>query len=288
MNKIKKITIFGATGMLGLPVTKKLLKDGFQITAFVRDINKAQKVLPLEINLVNGDLQNIHAIKNSLKEADGVYISLSNPKMEKDFNPEKDGIENILRAAKEVNVKHIIFLSSFIARNYQGNWWMFLDKKKGIELVKESKIPYTIFYASSFMENFDRGMIMGSKVRMFSYPIENQSYWLSVSDYAKFVSNAFKKKISLNKEYAVQGPQGLTTRQAAEVFAENYTKKQLGVSTIPLKLMKFIGVILPPIANISRTAEADILTEEKWEAQKTIYDLGYEPKITLADFAKAK
>ena len=39
-----RITVFGATGMIGQPVTKALIKAGFQVTALVRNVEKAKAV----------------------------------------------------------------------------------------------------------------------------------------------------------------------------------------------------------------------------------------------------
>jgi len=45
----------------------------------------------------------------------------------------------------------VAYLSSFLARNYKGNWWVMSAKKKGIAKVKNSGVPYTIFYPSNFI-----------------------------------------------------------------------------------------------------------------------------------------
>jgi uncharacterized protein YbjT (DUF2867 family) len=42
----KKITVIGATDLIGVPVTKALLKAGFEVTAMVRNPDKAQRILP--------------------------------------------------------------------------------------------------------------------------------------------------------------------------------------------------------------------------------------------------
>jgi len=38
---VNKIAFIGATGMLGQPVAKMLLEEGFQVRALVRDLDKA-------------------------------------------------------------------------------------------------------------------------------------------------------------------------------------------------------------------------------------------------------
>ena len=57
-NKIKKIGVIGATGMLGSPVVNALLVAGFEVYAMVRDIIQAKIVLPIGVHLVVGDIGN--------------------------------------------------------------------------------------------------------------------------------------------------------------------------------------------------------------------------------------
>ncbi|MDR1503874.1 MAG: SDR family oxidoreductase [Prevotella sp.] len=282
---MKKITVFGATGMLGEPVTEQLIKDGYDVTVLVRNIEKAQKRFPKGVRFFEGDLQDIKAVSNAVKDADGIYISLSNKNNSKKFNAEKHGLANILQAAKEAQVKQAVFLSSFLARNYQGDWWYYLDKQGGIEQVKKSGIPYTIFYASNFMENFYHGMIMNHKVLIMKHPVQNKSYWIAVADYAVLVSRAFSKDIALDKEYAAQGPEALTMQEVAEEFARNYTKGKLSVSAAPFKVIKLLSYLIPPMRVMIKMAEVNIHNNETFESMKTWTELG-KPEITIAQFAK--
>ena len=95
----KKITVIGATGMIGIPVTYELIKAGFEVTALVRNIEKAKQIFPIGVIFVKGDIQNINDISNALKNADAVYINISTTASDKEneFNPE---IGNILSALK--------------------------------------------------------------------------------------------------------------------------------------------------------------------------------------------
>ena len=100
---MKKITVIGATGTIGIPVIKELVKAGFEVTALVRDINKAKQILPNEIKFVKGDLKDKISIEEALKNADGLYINISTGPTDKEngFSPETTGIDNILEVAKK-------------------------------------------------------------------------------------------------------------------------------------------------------------------------------------------
>lgn len=283
---MKKITVFGATGMLGKPVTEELVKSGFVVKALVRDIAKAKKAFPLGVTLVKGDLEDKTAIREAMQQSDGIYISIANTYKDKEaeFNAEQHGLDNILQIAREMNIKQVIFLSSFLARNYQGHWWLYLGKKSGIRRVKESGIPYTIFYPSTFMENFHNGMIRGSKVSAMKQPVNNKAWWIAGSDYGKMVGRAFTLDSALNREYAVQGPQAYTMKEAVEVFAANYSKAKLSVSLVPYQLIRFLGNFAPPIKYLVKMSEVSMNNQEVFESQNTYDELGG-AETTIAEFA---
>jgi uncharacterized protein YbjT (DUF2867 family) len=222
-----------------------------------------------------------------LKDADGVFISIANTYRDKEneFNAETQGLDNILAVAKELKTKQVVFLSSFLARNYVGDWWVYNSKKSGITRVKNSGVPYTILYASNFMENFTNSMIRGNSVSAVKSELKNKSFWIYGRDFGRQVAGAFKTDIALNKEYAAQGLQDFTMEQAAAEFAKNYTKRNLKVSLTPPGLVKFLGIFSPMIKFMSKLSAVNIHNNETFEAQQTWDELG-KPVTTVAMFAK--
>lgn len=116
------------------------------VTALVRNVEKARRIFPSGVRFVKGDLQNLDSIKESIKQADGIYISIANTHRDKEdkFNAEMHGLDNILSVAKDLKIKQVVFLSSFIARNYKGDGGYSRQKRSGIDRVKTSAIPYNI------------------------------------------------------------------------------------------------------------------------------------------------
>ncbi len=286
MSMLKKITVIGATGMIGIPVTKELVKAGFEVTALVRNIEKAKQIFPNGVNFLKGDVEDKNSITDSLKNAEGIYINISTRPSDKEnkFNPETQGLDNILWAIKQSQVKQVAYLSSFLARNYKGDWWVMKAKRESIAKVKNCGIAYTIFYPSNFMENFANGMKRGNKISTIGKSA-NKAWWISGEDFGRQVANAFKTEKSLNKEFPVQGQEAFTMNQAAQKFAENYTKEKLSVSSMPLGMFKFIGIFVPQVKSISNLMDVMLSNVETFEAQQTWSELG-KPTITLKEFAK--
>lgn len=283
---IKKITVIGATGMIGTPVTKELVKAGFEVTAFVRSIEKEKHIFPSGVNFVQGDLKNRADISNAIKDADAVYISISSGPndTENGFNPEVGGVDNIIAALKTSTVKRVGFLSSFLARNYKGDWWAMNAKKQAAQKIKNSGIPYTIFHPANFMQNFNGGMRDGKKVNIIGTSNE-KSWWIDAEDFGKQVANAFKTEKSLNREYSIQGLEPLTTTEATKIFVENHTKEKLTIAKLPIGMAKFLSLFIKPLRYVVPLIDIMNKNKETFEAQRTWDELG-KPTITVAKFAR--
>lgn len=285
----KKIAIIGATGMLGKPVAKAFCNSGYDVTVLVRNVVKAKNLLPENIRIVEGDIRNTSDLQKLLSDNDYLYLSLNIKQDEKpsDFHAEEQGLANILQVAKACGTKRIGFISSLVM-NYQGtngfNWWVFVLKHKAVAMIKESGIPYTIFYPSAFMDNFHSTYRQGKRLLLAGESRERM-YFIAGADFARQVVRSFDQLTTENREYAIQGPEAFTSDEATLVFQKFYTKEKLSISRAPLGLLKFLSVFSQKIDYGVHIIEALNNYPEKFEAQKTWEDLG-KPTTTLKDFAQ--
>lgn len=284
----KKTLIFGATGMLGQPVTKALLSSGFSVRIASREVSKASKLFPGE-EVVGVDLKDKESLSKALDGIDRIYLNLSVSPEEKktDFHSETDGLSNLLSIAEAKSISRIVMISSLV-KNYQGkngfNWWAFDLKEKAVEILKSSGIPHTIFYPSSFMENFIYGYKQGKKL-ILAGTSKHLQYWIAGSDYGKTVAAAFQNESSNNFEYAVQGEQGLNTDEAAEIFVDNYSKEKLTISKAPMFALKILGLFNVKYNYTYHILEALNQYPEKFESENTWREL-HKPEVTLERYAK--
>jgi len=246
---MKKIAILGSTGMLGQPVTQALLNKGYYIKALTSNIARAKKLgFVGDVNFYQGDVRNFSDIEKVIDGVDIVYISLSvsMDSKESDFQPERDGISNILEVAKKKNVKLISYLSGGLISNYfksdKANWWVFNNIRiAALNKIEKSGLPNIIFKPSFFMENFTGGLKQGSNITLAGkslYPM----YLIAGVDYAKMVVKAFDLFDGKSQTYNIQGPEAYTTREAADLFVQNYKSEQLKVIQAPLVSLKFLGL----------------------------------------------
>lgn len=283
-----KIAVIGATGLLGQPVTKELIKAGFEVTIVARTPAKAQALFP-QTPVVQGDAKDIESLKKAFSGQDTVYLNLSVEQTEKpsDFHTETDGLQNIITAAQQTGIKRIAYLSSIVMR-YQGmngfRWWVFDVKHLAVNLLKESGIPFTIFYPSTFMESFYLQK-QGNKIGTVGKSTQKM-WFIAAEDYGKQVAKSFEVvKDGESKQYVIQGTDGLTANEAAQQFVDNYSKEKLATMNLPLFVLKIMGVFNQRMNYLAHICEALNKYPEKLVAEKTWDELG-KPTINIAEFAQ--
>lgn len=172
MEEKKLITVFGATGAQGGGLVRAILNDpqtAFRVRAVTRDRNSERaRVLEslgaeiFELDLVNG----YEAVRRSLEGAFGAFFVTF---YWHHTSPERELLEAemMAKAAKEANVRHVIWSSledtrEFISPNDErfptigGKYKVphFDGKGEADHYFKEYGVPTTFLYASFYWENF--------------------------------------------------------------------------------------------------------------------------------------
>ncbi|HEX8530848.1 MAG TPA: NAD(P)H-binding protein [Cytophagales bacterium] len=286
MSNIRKIAVIGATGMLGKPVTLQLAAAGFEVTALVRDPEKAGTLLPPSVKRVRADVKDANSLKQALAGQDALYLNLSVAQTEKQsaFHAEGEGLRNALAAARENRLRRVSYLSSIVMR-YPTDWWVFALKRRAVEDIKALGLPYTLFYPTQFMETLDGRTMAGNRllvVGQAQYP----NCWIAAEDYGRQVANDFKNNASTNREYVVQGPEPILTGDAAERFVKAYRKKPVAVTKLSLAPFKLLRTLSPRFRYGYEIINALNCYPETFQAQNTWDDLG-KPVIKLEDYARS-
>jgi uncharacterized protein YbjT (DUF2867 family) len=171
MERKKIITVFGATGAQGGGLARAILTDKnseFKVRAVTRDANsdKAKALAQLGAEIVVADIDDADSIKKTLEGAYGAYFVTF---FWEHFSAEKEyqEVTNFTRAAKETNLKHIIWSTLEDTRNWvalddnrmptlQGKYKVphFDGKGAADKLFVEAGLPVTFLRTSFFWENF--------------------------------------------------------------------------------------------------------------------------------------
>lgn len=285
---LQKVAIIGATGMLGRPVTRQLIKAGFSVTILSRNKSNAQSLFP-EAEVAEADARDQQGLQHALQGQQALYLNLN---VDQSVGPggwqtEREGLASILEAAKAAGIQRVCFISS-VVMNYQGmngfNWWIFDMKKQAVKMVKESGIPYLIFYPSTFMESFPYIYRQGKQI-LLAGKSKCPMWYIAGDDYGRQVAKALRiTPEGESREYTVQGREPFTADEAARIFIETYGKEKLRISQAPLGLLKFLSRFSHKINYGAHIVEALNNYPEKFESEKTWNELG-KPEIRLRDFA---
>lgn len=289
LNKIQSIAFIGGTGKLGVPVVKMLAENGFTVRAIVRDLEKARRLLPKNVELVLGNLNDEKSIEDGLKNMDAVYINLSTEttRLDLPFYEEREGVETIVKAAKKNNLIHIFKIGALGAYPKATHITVEMPvpnkiRIEGQKFIEQSGVNYTIFDPTMFMDNIPN-QIKGKTIEWVGNA-PTIFYWIAADDYAKQVLNAINNPKAINKHYAIQGQTGMTPQEVFRLFIENYDTR-LKVKSFPLWMVKVIGLFSPKMKFLGHMFSYFDQTPDPFYAAETWQELG-KPTTTVQEFAR--
>ena len=103
-----KVVVFGASGKVGRLLVSELLKNDYQVTAFVHSHNPFQKHPNLVIK--RGDIYSASQVDEAIKDQDLVMSSLGSWGTKKQ-DVVSAGMNNIINAMKKQRVKRVVGLT---------------------------------------------------------------------------------------------------------------------------------------------------------------------------------
>ncbi|WP_147802801.1 NAD-dependent epimerase/dehydratase family protein [Alkalicoccus halolimnae] len=226
------ILLTGSTGFLGEFVLDELLKQGHEVTCFVRKTSNLEHIKKRNVKYVYGELEDYQSICEALKGKEAL-INIASLGF--------GHAPNIVGACEEMGVKRAIFVST------TGIFTKLNPDSKGIRLeaeriIKESKLDYTIIrptmiYGTPNDRNMWRLVKYLKKVRVI--PVLGDGTYLQqpvhVRDLAYAIVKAYKRPLSVGKAYNVSGAEALTFNEVIDRTAEALGKRVIKIH-IPMKV----------------------------------------------------
>ena len=285
---IQHVAVIGGTGQLGKPVVRELVQAGFTVTVLVRKAELARQLFGDTVRIVTADLADAASLRAGLQGQDALYLNLSVDPGSKitDWQPEREGLKSALQIARELNLQRVVYLSSLIMHYEKSQWWVFKVKHQADELVKTSGIPYTILKPSMFFDIFDGNQRRGNAL-MATGPAANPMYPIAGEDYGKQVAAALRLPTAANRVYPVQGPEQLSSGQAAERYVRAYPHGKLQIKRLPFGLERFLSLFIPMMDYLKHIVTAIENHPEPFQSQQTWDELG-KPIMTVEDFARCR
>jgi uncharacterized protein YbjT (DUF2867 family) len=146
-----KAFVAGATGETGRRIVQQLVDRQIPVRALVRDSQKARELLPSEVEIVVGDVQQADRLGELIGDC---TVLLCATGARPSFNPTEPllvdywGTKNLIDAAKAKGIEHFVLVTSLCVSNFfhpLNLFWLILFWKKQAEAyLMASGLTYTI------------------------------------------------------------------------------------------------------------------------------------------------
>jgi len=258
----KVIAVLGATGAQGGGLVRAILanKSGeFTARALTRNVNsdKAKALADMGAEVVAVDIDNYESLKNAFTGAYGVYAVTF---FWEHFSPEKETAQagSIAKAAKETNVKHVIWSTLEDTRK-----WVPIDDNSMPTLGGKYKVPHfdskgeadkhftdlnlpvTLLLTSFYWENyiyFGMGPKKGEDGKLaLSMPMGDKKLpGIAVEDIGKSAYEIFKRGNEfIEKTVGISGAH-LTGQEMADSFAKALGQEVV-YNAVPFDVYRGLG-----------------------------------------------
>ncbi|KAA3618316.1 MAG: SDR family oxidoreductase [Calditrichaeota bacterium] len=166
-----KLIVFGASGGTGQFLVTQALKQGHEVTAFVRNPQKL-KQKGSKLKVIQGDVLDTQTLEKAISGHDAVLCSIGLSKIFDKSNLRANGTKNIIEAMRKTKVKRLICQSTFGAGDsynmlpFSYKYLVFplllrrvlADHEVQEKYVRESKLDWTIVRPGSLTDDVETGI----------------------------------------------------------------------------------------------------------------------------------
>jgi uncharacterized protein YbjT (DUF2867 family) len=210
-----QIFVLGATGTVGREVVELLVGRGISFRAGVH-----QKPLHLsESEFTEASIETLPIDQSSVEslaqafEGTDVLFFVSPP--DEDFVAMA---ENVVKAAKQVGVRHIVRLS--IAGADHEKFLLAKEHHKVDQMISRSEIPFTLLQPVPFMQNYLGHTRSLKQENQFYEPLgAAHCSFIDARDIAALAVTAMTQNGHAGKTYVMTGPESLSGNDVADVFS---------------------------------------------------------------------
>lgn len=242
------MAITGASGHLGKATIQFLLKKvaPANIIAIVRKPEKIDDFKEKGLIIRQADYNDYGTLIQAFK---GVEKVLQISTIGVDVETAKKQEQNVVNAVAENNIKHIVYTSMVQARPktiFQGTETQYHTE----ELIKKTKIPYTFFRNSMYMEAIPELIGNALQTNEIRYPSGNGKVsFVSRTDIAEAIANVLTEHRHQSQTYEITGNGAYTFDELAKLInpklkhidiADSDYKEELISYQIPLAIVELL------------------------------------------------
>jgi uncharacterized protein YbjT (DUF2867 family) len=266
------ILVVGATGALGGMITGRLLGQGEQVRALVRQPSNAQSLEARGVETVTGDLKDAGSLERACEGVEIVITTANSATRGGDDNPrtvEDQGNRNLIDAARAAGVRHFVFTSALSA-DVNSPVPFVRGKAVAEQHLKESGLTYTILEPNLFIEiscpNIVGGpLLAGHPVTLVGEGKRKHSM-ISMEDVASFAVAAARNRRARNRALVLGGPEPVSWHDVIAVY-ERLLGRQIEVRFVPMGeslpgLPDFVSGLMNALETYDSVIEMEALSHE--------------------------
>jgi uncharacterized protein YbjT (DUF2867 family) len=208
------VLVTGGTGNVGSAVVGELRRRDVPLRAFVRDADKAKRLLGRDIELCVGDFGDRESIDVALRGAEILFLASANDPRQVEFET------NAIDAAMDAGIEHVVKLSALGAAI--GSRLDFWDWHGRIEQhLQGSGLPTTILRPSNYMSGlFAAAGSIQTAGKIFGSTADAKVPMIDPRDVAAVAAIALTGEGHRGKTYTLTGPEAVTFDQVAQQLSE--------------------------------------------------------------------
>ena len=238
------ILVTGGTGFIGSNLVRRLRNNDIAVRVLVRNPVKGQALKDIAVDVVEGDVSNKASLERAASGCERVVhlVGIIQETQKSTFRTiHVDGTRNVLEAAKNAGVRHILYQSALGTRPgaksiYHKTKW------EAEELVRASAVPYTILRPSLIYGPGDKftmrlsEVIKRTPVMPVIGPGRARIQPLYIDDAVSCIVKAITSDAFLNEMFEIGGPDQLTYEEVAGAVAD-----ALGVYRLTFHMPLFLA-----------------------------------------------
>ena len=224
------ILVTGATGFIGRSLIRHLFETQRQVRVLIRPSHRSPRLpISVPVEAAVASLSDERALRAALKDVDTVFHLASAESQGRNANllaVDTRGTANLVRAAVDANVRHMVFLSH-IGASRSSAYPVFKAKGIAEEHIRRSGVPHTIFRSSIVFgpeDHFTTSLayILRASPGIFPMPGGGHSMLqpLWVEDLVSVMLWSLDNAETIDHTYEIGGSEYFSLRQIIEIIMD--------------------------------------------------------------------
>jgi len=256
------ILITGATGYIGGRLVPRLLNAGYQVRVLVRDEARlAGRPWRDQVEIIEGNVRYQASIQPAMEGVDAAFYLIKSRAGDGELKRgDLKGVRNFGAAAKEANVKRIIYLGALGDSDKKHADLVRAQQKIG-EILRESGLPVTEFQASLVVGAgslaFEMIRYLTERVPVMVCPrwVKTRVQPISIRNVLDYLEHSLVTPDSQDKILQIGGSEVLTYRDMLRSYARirGLRRRLITLPTLTPTLSSYwVHIITPVPADIAR------------------------------------